>query len=475
MQHIEKFNSFTAWLLSLFILAGLLVLPGNHVGLWVLVPIVLCGMFRKYRLEIVFLSTLIASVFFSKHFFSIHLFSFSIEKSLFLFSEKNFLSINSSLAYALAMVVYVLFFFLLFKIHKRFVKQLTFFSTIALSFAILAFVWLSQFFFNQQSSWTVVFALSALVLSKCAFYIFNYILFFDKLPTDKTSAAAVFQPFWFITFEVPENPSYAIEVGEKERELNLETLKILLTCVFYKTILILFFTAWNTFVTGKFSLVIDDMALVNSLGISILRDWKTTNAFFLLLCLFSYSFSFLGSSFFVQGRIVVAIGRLCGFNLPDYINSPWRSHSFADFFSRMMYYYNIIIVNLFFYPALEFFRKFKLSSKARVFVSLNWALIFGGFLTRFLKDVYRVYKFGFFESLIMNLSQPFTYTVVLALAVSTSLYFEKKKKERSTNIPRMFFYFFLFSLIMPLNFWRVFGDGFDVVKFYLKIFSLGIF
>lgn len=462
-------------MVSLALLAGLLLLPGNPVSAWVLIPVFFCGLFKKYRLEIVLAATLIASVFFNQHFFSIHLFSFTLDDSLFLFSEKNFLSINNSLAYFLAIFVYLLVFASLFKIHKRFIKHLTFASTTFLSLAIISFIGMTQCLFNQQSSWTVVFALSGLVLARCAFYIFNYILFFDRLPADRKSAAAVIQPFWFLTFEVPENPSYSVEEGEKEKSLNLETLNILITCVFYKLVLVVYFSIWNMLETGKATLIVDDIALVNSLGISVLREWQERGPLSLLLCLFSYSFSYLGSSFFVYGRIVVSVARLCGFNLPDYINSPWKSHSFADFFSRIMYYYNIIIVNLFFYPALEFFRKFRLSSKARVFISLNWALMFGGFVARFLKDVYKVYKFGFLESLLMNLSLAFPYTVVLALAVSTSLYFEQKKKERKTNVFRMLFYFFLYSLIMPLNFWKVFGMPIDVFRFYLKIFSLGLF
>lgn len=458
-------------------LAAMLLLPGTPLALWVLLPVLLCGFVKNWRTEIVFLSTLVGAIFFHQHFFSIHLFSFSLENSSDLLTKQDFFSAGSPLLYSSGILIYLVFFAVLFKIHKMFSQQLTFASTTLMSLAILGFIWVSKYFLNFQNSFTIALALGGLVLSRCAFYIFNYILFFEKLPSDRKSAAAVIQPFWFLTFEVPENPVYDVVQSdtEKEKVRNVETLKIVATSLLYKLLLVLYFSLWSAYVTGHFKIVLNDIEMVNTVGISFLRDWRNQNAFALLLCLFSYSVSYLGSSFFVYGRLVVATGRLCGFNLPDYINDPWKSHSFADFFSRIMYYYNIVIVNLFFFPALEFSRRFKLSKKARIFVSLNWALMFGGFVTRFLKDVYKVYKFGFLEALRMNLTLAFAYTFVLSLAVSLSLYFETKKAERKTNIARMFFYFFLYSLIMPLNFSMVFGKFADVCRFYLKVLSFGLF
>jgi hypothetical protein len=139
-----------------------------------------------------------------------------------------------------------------------------------------------------------------------------------------------------------------------------------------------------------------------------------------------------------------------------------------------MYYYNIIIINHFFYPALEFLRRFNLSRNKKVFIALNWALIFGGFFARFLKDVWKVYKLGFVKAVVLTSSLALPYMVVLSLAVTISLYFQKKNNEKKTNIFRMFYYFFLYSLIMPLNFSMIFGGFNDVVKFYLKILTLGL-
>ena len=223
------------------------------------------------------------------------------------------------------------------------------------------------------------------------------------------------------------------------------------------------------------TIIFDDAKLVNTICITILKNWKFENAFILILCIFSYSVSYLGTNFFIYGRVIVGIARLCGFNLPDYINSPWKSQSFADFFSRIMYYYNIIIINHFFYPALEFLRRFNLSRSKKVFIALNWALVFGGFFARFLKDIWKVYRFGFFKTMVTTASLALPYMIVLSLAVSLSLYYQKKKSEKKTNIARMFYYFFLYSLIMPLNFSMIFGDFGGIMRFYLKIFTLGLF
>ncbi|MBC7538065.1 MAG: hypothetical protein H7281_04545 [Bacteriovorax sp.] len=283
------------------------------------------------------------------------------------------------------------------------------------------------------------------------------------------------QPFWFLTFEAPENPVYQVE---KSNEESLENSKaaayIFTTCFIFKIMMILYMTGLNFVLTKKMSLIIDDTVLVNTLCLSLLKNWKLENAFVLILCIFSYSVSYLGSSFFIYGRVVVGLARLCGFNFPDYINSPWKSQSFADFFSRIMYYYNIIIINHFFYPALEFLRRFNLSRNKKVFIALNWALIFGGFFARFLKDIWKVYKFGFVNAITLTSRLALPYMVVLSLAVTISLYFQKKNNEKKTNIARMFFYFFLYSLIMPLNFSIILGNFNDIIRFYLKIFTLGL-
>lgn len=477
MHYLEKFNSKQIWIFGFVLLSALLLLPGTPISYGVLLPILLCGLFNNYRLEIVFLYSLLAGILFHKNFYSIHVFIYALENPLELFTRNEIFPAESVGYYLAGFVTYLCFFTLVFKLHKKFFEKLTLLSVSMISFFILGFIWAGQKLIGTQTYWGIVLSLAGVVLSRCAFYLFNYVQFFDKLPNDKKSMCATVQPFWFLTFEVPENPVYEISVPgtEEEKEQNKFTLNILFSCIFFKLILVFYFSIWNYMMSGQFQVVLDDVSLVNELGISILKSWQHQNALVLLLCLFSIAFSYLGSSFFVYGRMVVSVARLCGFNLPDYINHPWRSRSFADFFSRIMYYYNIIVINFFFYPALEFCRKLNLSRRARVFVSLNWALIFGGFLARYLKDIYKVYKFGFIKSMKMNVMFSLPYLVVLSLAVTLSLYFEKKKHADKTNVLRMLFYFFLYSLISSLNFSYVFGNYKNALYFYLKIMTLGIF
>jgi hypothetical protein len=479
MHFLEKFKPSTLWIISILLLAIMIVLPGSPFTLSVFIPVLASRLLPKFKLEIVFLYTILFGVGFTRNFFTFHLFGYNFNdpSSIILgsVSAGNTFSMKGVLLYAAGFVLYLFTFFLIFNLFKKIFKEINLASSIFLSLLILALVWFSQSLAVFKNDLVFVLCLSTLMMAKHAFYLFNYVRFFDRLPRSRKEFSTLIQPFWFLTFEAPENPIYQVEKSSKETQENLKaTGYIFTTCFIFKIIMIVYMTGLNFLLTQKMALVIDDTALVNTLCLSLLKNWKSENAFILILCIFSYSVSYLGSSFFIYGRIVVGLARLCGFNLPDYINSPWKSQSFSDFFSRIMYYYNIIIINHFFYPALEFLRRFNLSRNKKVFIALNWALIFGGFFARFLKDVWKVYKLGFVKAVVLTSSLALPYMVVLSLAVTISLYFQKKNNEKKTNIFRMFYYFFLYSLIMPLNFSMIFGGFNDVVKFYLKILTLGL-
>jgi hypothetical protein len=163
--------------------------------------------------------------------------------------------------------------------------------------------------------------------------------------------------------------------------------------------------------------------------------------------------------------------------LPDYIDKPWRSKSFADFFSRTMYYYNIIIINFFFYPSLDFTKKFPFNKKYKMIISLVWALVFGGLFAQAMKRIHLFYTRDFLEAFAYILITTLPYLIVLSLSITVSIFLHKKTllKEENNNFTKMFLFIFLFGVINLLNYTRILG-GFDgTLGFYLKVFTLGYY
>lgn len=479
MHNLKNSNPIFLWGLSLALLCTMLSLPDSAFHFSILFPVVLCYLFPKRSLSIVLVATLLLGIFFSQNFFSVHLFSIDSNNPIQTLYGIDYISGWSNLEIKFlniaGFVLYLLIFALIFKLHNLLFRRGSFAASVVLPLFILGLIWVSQIGVNSHNSLAYIFALSMLVMGRQAFYIFNYIRFFGQLPKTKSEFVSTIQPFWFLQFEIPENPRNPVSMGRDSFNKSLEeTFSILFSIFICKVFLVIYITFFHYFVLGKFDIILNVSDFVSSFCINVFRNWRNENAPLLLSSLFTYSFTYLFGNFFIWGRVMIVIARLCGFQLPDYINQPWKSHSFADFFARMMHYYNIIIMNHFFYPVFDFLRRFNLSKKARIFISLNWALIWGGFFARLLKDSNKVYAVGFEKALLSTVKLALPYMVVLSLTITLSLLFRKKPvvKEK-TNIPRMILYFLLYSLVASLNFSHLFGNTKDFFWFYVKIFSFG--
>jgi hypothetical protein len=478
MHYLEKCNPIQTWLLSMAALVMFILLPGSPFEISVFLPIIFCKIIPSKRIEIVLCYTLIFGIFFSSHLFSFHLFGFNSTNAIHnVFQGRNVTGLFEhfdTVGRVLGLVLYFIFFALLFLGFNFFFRTITFAASILLPVIIMIMFFVSEKFLSNNYVWSYAFSLAMLIFSHSVFYLFNYIRFFDKLPASKKEFFATIQPFWFFLFETPENPIIPADKNKAEQNLYLkDTLNILISSMIFKIMLTLFLTVACFILTRHWALIVNDGMLVNDILFPYFQNWREVHGLLLLLALFCMGISYLGSSFFIYGRVVVSIARLCGFHLPDYINEPWKSKSFADFFSRLMYYYNVIIINNFFYPVLDFSRRFKMEKKLRIFLCLNWALIFGGFFSRFLKDIGKVYEIGFFPALMRTALMPLPYLVLLSLAISFS-YFNQNKKPAKVDLPRMIFYILVYSLIMSLNYSRAFGNLTDILHFYKKVLTLGI-
>lgn len=464
------------WLISFGLISIVLLLPGSAFDLSVLVPIIACSVLPKFRLTIVLLYTIVTGLFFKGNFFLVPVYGNHKVDTWSLFASTS-TSLNKELLAILAFACYLIVFGTLWGALKKNFKKKIFISTNILVFVILAFIYCCWISLKYNNTLSLVLNLTAVMLSHNAFYIFNYLRFFKNLPNNRQTVFALFQPFWFLTFEIPENP--IIEVEKKsDRSSHLKKVAHLaMRILLFKLVLIIVMSLFVSIYTGAWSLTLDENVIFSSTYLPIFKNWRNESALTLLLTLFFSSFTYLFSSFFVFGQTIVAIARMCGFNLPEYIDKPWKSSSFADFFTRVMYYYNIIIINIFLYPTLDFIKGYFKNKKLAMLISLNWALIFGGLFARLLKDINAIYKYGYWGALHRSLYTSLPYLVVLAMAVTASLYFSEKKslKDPPNRLFRMFFYIFIYGLINPLNFSGIFGGLTEMGKFYMKIVTLGLF
>ncbi len=481
MRFLEKFNHNIIWLLSILVLIIFTLIPASPFQPFYLLPVILCFIFETLNFEIVFAFTIINGLFFSMNFFSIHQFGPSINDPMEIIFNGSlpivFNKITQGLLNLYSLIVYFLIFYSLFFLNKKIFKRLNFSSSNFLSIAILSIILTANKSLKLSNEFTIVINLTILILARHAFYIYNYINYYKVAPRSIKELFLVVQPFWFLNFEITENPKPTVQSSQSERSKNFFiAANILLSSLAFKLFLILYLSLFNFIVTQKKGIILNDGVYITETIFPILKNWKNESALKLLFSIVTFSIDYLGTTFFVYSRIMIAIARMCGFSLPDHINRPWKSKSFADFFSRTMYYYNIIIINLFFYPALEFSKKFSfLTKKLRIFLSLNWALIFGGFIIRFLKDIWMVYKLGFEQCFYRSIETTLPYLVALSLAVSISLYFEKKSTSDRFRPLKLLGYLVLYSFIASLNFSRLFGSPQEIINFYLKTITLGLY
>lgn len=477
MHFLEKFSPLYAWIGAVILFGVITLFPGSPFSAYLILPVILCAFFPAHRQKIVFAATLFLGIFILNNFFALHIYGRDIlDPFILLFQEKGeALSYSVFMASLLAVAGYLLLNMVMFFFARRFFSKFSFPLSLTLVFIYMFLFWLSCQWLSLDSFPSIVFAMIMLMLGRHCFYFFNYLRFFRTLPQNCTQCFALFQPFWFLNFEIPENPDYEVEKQSIAYSAQATAaLHILISTMGFKILLIVFTMLAGFILKGELSIYLSAEALEKELFFPLFENWRNTPVAVLYFALFSYAFSYLMTTFFIYGRVMIALAKLCGFNLPDYIDSPWKSHSFADFFSRTMYYYNLIIVNHFFFPAVEWSRRFNLKKEWRVFICLNWALIFGGFFARFLKDLFRIYRRGFFPTIDYLTKSTLFYLIVLSLAVNFSIIRNRHKKVQEGNIFKMLLFVFFYSLIMPFNLSRYFGERTDIIYFYMKLLSFGL-
>jgi hypothetical protein len=135
-------------------------------------------------------------------------------------------------------------------------------------------------------------------------------------------------------------------------------------------------------------------------------------------------------------HIIIAIIRMCGFNALRNTYRPLASKTIAEFWNRYFYYFKELLVELFFYPT--FFRYFKKRPRMRMYMATMAAAFLGNFLFHFMRDIWHVVEFGFFEAMIAFHSY-FFYSFVLGNVIFFSQLRQEKHSNRETGPISRFF------------------------------------
>jgi len=481
MHYIEKYNYRTIEFISLFIIGIILLQPNFPISPIVLIPAIVINLSTSHKLRLTIISSIILGFFFQESYFQAHTFSYSLLGTKELINKNPFLNVrewsqnNILILKMLAFIIYstAVYFFVIVckKIFKRYSVWLMMFLVVS----VFGFFYIADAMKNIHLELYFVLMLIGMILSKTVFYIFNYLRFFIYEKTEIEDLKYLFIPAWFLNFEIPENPNGFIVNDDTRKENAVECFRILVSSVKFKLLVAGVTVVFGVYLDGRApNLIFGEGAFINNSVIPLIQNWKQTSTINLWLSILFITFAYVIASFHFYSRIMIAIAKFCGFNIPDYINKPWKCNSFADFFSRTMFYYNIIVINLFFYPILEFSRSIMKNRKTRIVFSLFLALIIGGFITRFAKDVWKFNSYGFSWSILSLVEQGALYNIVLAFFVCVSVYFGHQQKESVKINYKYFLYFVGYSLIMTLNLSRLLGDSRDLIKFYGKLFFLNL-
>lgn len=129
-------------------------------------------------------------------------------------------------------------------------------------------------------------------------------------------------------------------------------------------------------------------------------------------------------------NLVIACGRMAGFNALRNSYKPLEAISIADFWNRYYYYFKELLVEFFFFPV--FTRYFKENGRVRLFVATMSAATVGNIIYHFFRDYHYVAELGLWQAIVGFRVYAF-YALVLGLGIAISQ-IRNSGKERSLMV-----------------------------------------
>lgn len=256
-------------------------------------------------------------------------------------------------------------------------------------------------------------------------------------------------------------------------ELRLNAIKLLYWCLFLRLL----------------GYVVSDLVLGTNLVVSSERSLNIVNIFNvpyqvterldlsvweLWLSLLSNSLIFLLVNVSSLVGIMISIARFTGFKFYRNTYRPLDSNSFHDFFNRVFFYYNEILINFFFYPIWAFFRGKIVHKKFRLFSATFLTVFVGGAVVHFVRNFPAVVRLDLGALGLMFLSR-FPYFFLLGLFAGLSVAFESRRKVARYKVLqyfRVFLYFCLYSICLVGQANYRYGDIQSQAKLFLRLFGV---
>lgn len=175
--------------------------------------------------------------------------------------------------------------------------------------------------------------------------------------------------------------------------------------------------------------------------------------------------------FTVEMGMGVAIARMMGFHLPKAVDRPYRSVGFTDFFGRILYYYNQVLLKGIF----PFFRHsvpHAVPQRYRLSLVIFLTVWLGGFFFHFLRDLPRVMGArSVLEFLLSYLSvMPYYFLLGIVAAVASARRHRGDSPGALERAARSFVYLLLYAVIFSFNLllrhdgksWQQFLDAYTI-------------
>jgi len=180
---------------------------------------------------------------------------------------------------------------------------------------------------------------------------------------------------------------------------------------------------------------------------------------------------FLSKELLAESGLIVAYLRLMGFSAKRAVYKPYLATNFNDFFQRIYFYYNALLVRFFFFPFLSFFSKFKVHIKLNLFLSAFLTLTVGGFIANYIRETQYFVTMGPLGAFQISWSR-MLYFAVIGIASGISMIWPKRRGKTSLplHVLRLGVIYIIYALAIFLQGHFETDSFVDRVEFLFSLF-----
>lgn len=174
-----------------------------------------------------------------------------------------------------------------------------------------------------------------------------------------------------------------------------------------------------------------------------------------------------------DGGILIGFIRLMGINAPAQVDRPYLAKNFNDFFKRIYFYYNYLLVEFFVIPLYQLISKFDLSRKLRLFLSILLAVYAGGVILNYFRHDLWIVKYGPVQAFTMILGRSYYFAGVAFLSALAAI--RSKNKDELSGIKKWvvpFFIYFCYALVFSMQTSYKQDDLSDRIEFLFRLSGL---